>query len=589
MKHRWVPVVLTFVLLLLVGGPLLAAPAGDWPAYQPDPAAGADFRGPGAYLSLLKIIGCWLVFLVWVGTADWISRDVQKLKLKLTYLEWNPIVVGSFFAGLMLFWLIPYFWVGFVLLLIACIAPPTTYIIRRNMQVTNEKRVLTPEHLRYVAAHWLGMIGVKIDAERADPHAKGPPVTLEGRGADDDRENTARLLRARQSPGLHDARQILADGLKHRADSILLDYTQQGVGVRYRIDGVWHPHEGRDRETGDPALESLKLLAGLNPQDRQNRQAGQFGVKYQGIDYEGSIATQGTKTGERVVMELIDPKVRFTSLDDLGMRPKMVEQLMELVGRQQGLFILSAPPGGGLKSTFNVVQQKMDRFTREFMAVEEASVPHEEIENIPTTTFDKSAGQTPIDVLPRLLRMDPNVIVFRDLFNGETLELLCNEIHEEHRLLVTTARAKESAEALLRVMSLGVTPRKYAEAVIGVLNQRLIRKLCDACKEAYAPPPNVLQQLGIPPGRVQAFYRPPQQPEEVCEKCLGVGYHGRMALFEMLVADKNVKNTLAGKPRLESVRAAARKDGMRTLQEEGVLLVAKGVTSLPELTRILKQ
>jgi len=588
MKHR-VGLLLLVVILLLFGSvDASAAPAGEWPAYHPDPAAGADFRGPGYYFGLTKIISCWLLFVIWVGTADWISRDVQTVRLRWDYRQWNPIVVGSFFLTLLLFWWIPYFWLGFALLLIGMIAPPTTYILVRNSEVTNDQRVLTPAHLRYVMATWLKPVGVKIDAEARDPHESGPPVKVHARGGADDRENNARLIAARQMPGLRDARQIIADGLAKRSDSILLDYTQQGVGVRYQIDGVWHPREPEERETADPALEALKTLCALKPEDRTSRQEGTFGVEHGGIRYEATLASAGTKTGERVLLQFVDPKVHFTTLDELGIRPKMQEQLLELLGAERGLVILSAIPDGGLRTTIDVVLNKLDRFTREFVAVEEASERHEEVENIPVTTFDKSQGQSPPEVLTKLMRMDPNVIVMRDLVDGDTLSLLCDEINNENRLLITTTRAKESSEAVLRVMSLGVAGEKYAKAVTGALNQRLIRKLCPGCKEAYTPPPQVLQQLGIPPGRIQAFYRPPQQPEEVCEQCGGIGYLGRMALCELLVVGQNTRAVLASGPKLELVRKAARKDGMRTLQEEGILLVAKGVTSLPELMRVLK-
>ena len=132
-----------------------------------------------------------------------------------------------------------------------------------------------------------------------------------------------------------------------------------------------------------------------------------------------------------------------------------------------------------------------------------------------------------------------------------------------------------------------------AKSISGVLNQRLIRKLCDSCKEAYPPPPQFSQQLGIPEGRVQAFYRPfqpnPQEPpKEPCQACGGIGYLGRTAIFELMVVGDDVRQALADDPRPETIRRAARKEGTKSLQEEGILLVAKGVTSLPELMRVLK-
>ena len=127
-----------------------------------------------------------------------------------------------------------------------------------------------------------------------------------------------------------------------------------------------------------------------------------------------------------------------------------------------------------------------------------------------------------------------------------------------------------------------------------MLSQRLVRKLCDKCKEAYQPPPEVLKQLGLPPGKVRAFYRPPQAKptdedrKDACRECGGIGYRGQTAIFELLIVDDLMRKTLAVTPKLDSLRAAARKSGMKTLQEEGIFMVVRGATSMQELMRVLK-
>jgi general secretion pathway protein E len=582
---------LRFLLILTVVVLVFAAGAGELFAQQSDEWSSLpltrDFRGAGFYLSTLKVIGCWLLFLFWVWTTDWISRDC--LQLKLEHLRWNPIAFGCFLAAFVLLWMIPYFWVGFSLLAIAYVAPLTTYVIYRNSKVTNDLRVLTPAHLRYWFSVRLAKMGVHIQAEAMDPHDKGPPVKLEGRGSGDERRDRANTLAARQDPGLLGAREILFDAFSYRASAVMLDYTPQNVAMRFMIDGVWINREPIERESGDPALEALKTLSGLNPQDRQNRQKGAFVAEYDSIPYFSTLVSQGTKTGERALVQFEDKKIRFDTIDELGMRPKMIEQLKELLYLEKGMLLLSAMPGNGLRSTADVVIRHTDRFTREFMAVEEANQRYEDIENCPVTTYNAADGQTPVDVLAKVFRSLPDVLVIRDLVNGETVNMLCEEIRNEDRLFLSTVRAKDSVDALLRVLALGVGPAEFAQMIQAVVSQRLIRKLCEACKEAYAPTPQILKQLGIPEGRIKAFHRPPQQPEEVCQECNGVGYKGRTAIFELLLVGDNVREVLATSQNPDLLRQAARKDGMRSLQEEGVLLVARGVTSLPELMRVLKQ
>jgi len=584
---RTLPLIAVFSAILLLDAGVLWAADGEWPAVS----LGKDFRGPGFYLSWIKILACWLTFLSWVGTTDWVSTDCQTLKLN--YLRWNPILFGSFMAAFVLVWLIPYFWVGFLLLLAAYIGPLATYIVIRNKSVDNNLRVLTPEHLRFWIATRLNGIGIKMAVEKQDPNEVGSPVKLFACGGPDERTDNARQLLARQSPGFRVAREILADGFTGRAAAVMLDFAQQGVAVRLLVDGVWLPREAKEREAADPALESLKLLCGLNPKNRQARQEGTFTAEYESAKFEASFTSQGTPTGERVLIQFEDKKIRFKTLDELGMRTKLQEQLKEQLEAQKGFVLLSAMPANGLRTTTDVVLHSCDRYIREFVTVEEEKTPYQPVENIPVTTYKAAEGQSPADVLIRLFRTEPNVVVVRDLVNAQTVSMLCQEIAEENRLMISTVRAKDSAEALLRVLALGVQPAEFAKSVSAVLNLRLVRKLCDSCKEAYAPTAQILQQLGIPAGRVQAFYRPPtpnpQEPKEPCKVCGGVGYLGRTAIFELLVVGPAVRKVLASTPKLDLLRQAARKDGMKNLQEEGVLLVAKGVTSLPELMRVMKQ
>jgi type II secretory ATPase GspE/PulE/Tfp pilus assembly ATPase PilB-like protein len=549
---------------------------------------GEGWSGPGFYLSLLKFAACWLLFLLWVHTTDWLSTDAQEFKLE--YRRWNPVVFGTFLGAFVLVWLIPMFAVGYPLLCVAYLAPLTAYIVHRNRQVSSSERVLTADHIRHWMAGKASTFGVKIDVEDKDPHETGPPVILTARGAATNRDDNVNLLSARQSPGFRDARQLIADGLFRRCDSIVLDYTQQAASVRHLIDGVWHADEPWERDVADPLLVALKTLAGLKSDDRQSRQEGKFVTEYQSLKFETTMICQGTKAGERVVIKFLGEKTQFEGIDDLGMRPKMREQVLEILGSQKGFMIFAAMPGTGLRSTTNVILRTSDRFTREFMTVEEVSNRYEEVENIGLVSYDKAGGKTLLDVLPDFFLQEPGVVVLRDLDGGETVDLLCREVDND-RLIITTVRAKDSVDALLRVLALGGSPRSFARKITAVLSQRLIRKLCDECKVAYAPTPKVLQQLGIPEGRVQAFHRPPQEGEreQACLECGGLGYLGRTAIFELLVVDDAARKVLATSPDADTLRQAARKAGMQSLQQEGIVLVAKGVTSLPELMRVLKQ
>ena len=260
-----------------------------------------------------------------------------------------------------------------------------------------------------------------------------------------------------------------------------------------------------------------------------------------------TLSCAGTPTGERAIIQFEGKKTVLKTFDELGMRSKMTDQLKELLAREQGFLMLSALPGTGLRTTTHVLLRSGDRFMREYAAVEEEKNRYEAVENVPVTTYRASDGQTPASVLPNLFHQEPNVIVVRDLVNADTVNLLLAEI-PRGKVVVTTVRANNAVEAIYRVLALKVPPSDFAQGITAVLNQRLVRKLCEHCREPYVPTAQTLAQLGLPPGRVQAFYRPPQQREEVCPVCSGLGYSGRTAVYELLVMDDPMREQWRAAP-----------------------------------------
>jgi type II secretory ATPase GspE/PulE/Tfp pilus assembly ATPase PilB-like protein len=340
--------------------------------------------------------------------------------------------------------------------------------------------------------------------------------------------------------------------------------------------GVWTPID-KEKLPTLPGIDALHPITSL-----------------EGVKTPATLTCQGTQTGERVIIEFEIKGVHLNTLDELGMRTKMQEQLKEILNRDKGMMILSALPAGGLRTTTKVVLHGLDRFVREFAGVEDEGNRYDEVENIPVTTYNRAAGQSPADILARIFRTQPNVIVIRDLVDARTLKMVCEEVDSETRYAISTVRAKDAVEALLRIYAIEKVPvPEFRDQVSAVLSQRLVRKLCDKCKEPYAPSADVLKQLGLPPDRVKTFFRPPtvkadEDKREICRECGGVGYLGQTAIFELLVVDDLMRKTLATTPKLDVLRAAARKSGLKSLQEEGILMVVRGATSLPELMRVLK-
>jgi type II secretory ATPase GspE/PulE/Tfp pilus assembly ATPase PilB-like protein len=570
------------------------------PELTPPEQAGAEAEVPSAAASptdrpIIEIIAPFLLAMLviaWVGLGDWVNRDSQIFGLG--YKKWNPIVFFPFaIVGLTLFFVPVPHWARLLVLSITLIASFLPYIIVHNRSVLPHQTVLTGPWWRHLFASMMGKVGVKMSTERVAEYEKGAAVDLYAMGAAGANEDNANLLIARQSPGYLLAKELVADMATRRSDRALLEYGPQAVTLRHEVDGVWHPGESRDRESGDVMLAVLKTLANLDAKDRRRKQEGRFAAKFEGKKFLLPITSQGVTGGERVIVSRLNEKAKPHTYDALGIREALKDQWSEIMSRDRGLVIFSAMPSGGLTTLTNASLEETDRLMRDFFAIEEVNHREHEIQNVAVHTYDASKGETPATIIPKLVRLYPNVYVCRDLVDVDSATMLMNEIADD-RLVITTIPAREAAEALLRVLQMKLPQKQFASVVTAVLYQRLIRKLCPDCKVGYQPPPDVLKKLGIPPGKVQQLFRPPK-PEErenekqpVCQTCQGIGYLGRTGIFELLVVTDQMREILAKQPNIELLRKAARADNQRSLQEEGILLVAKGVTSLPELMRVLK-
>lgn len=545
-------------------------------------------RGPGWYLGYFKIAFAWLLILVWIRTTDWINRDCQTHRLN--YMLWNSIAVFPFFLAVVLLWLLPYFAVGLVLMILAYAGSLGAYVFFRNQQVEDHEKVLTPDHFRHLFAAKAGKVGVKIDSQKKAAHEGGAPVEFVAQGGAE-RDNAANLLLAKQMPGFVPAKDLIAEAIRARSEVIMLDYTAEAVAVRHQIDGVWHAAQSRDRATGDGLLGVYKQLAALDPNQRAARQEGTLKAALEGRKFTCRLVSQGTETGERVIIKLDDGSSAFHKYLELGVREKVAEQFQGVIDGEPGFILLSSMPAGGLSAMLRVTLEECDRLMRGFVALEDEKLRELSLENVEVKTYQAAAGQTLLSILPDVLKSYPEVLVVPTLPDAATVSALCEQVADENRTVIATVRAKEAPEALLRVLMLKVPATEFAPVVRAVMNVRLVRKLCEKCKVAFEPTPDLLQKLGIPAGRVPHLYREPtpEERQKPCEACSGLGYFGRTGLFELLVVDDKVREVLIKQPKLDLLKKVARAAGMRNLQEEGILLVAKGVTSVPELMRVLKQ
>ncbi|TWU43160.1 putative type II secretion system protein E [Novipirellula aureliae] len=420
----------------------------------------------------------------------------------------------------------------------------------------------------------------------------------------DRNEAQALLISTRQGAGYQIAGGQLSHAIQSRATHVLMDFSQNACAIRYQVDGNWEQLPPLDRETGDAMLYALKQLCLLNPADRRSAQTGKMKLKLAKDKYRLTMQSQGVPTGERVLTKIEAEKIPFENLADLGMRDKMISELKEQLNAPGNLVVITAPKSEGLTTSWDVVMGAADKFVRDFQAIEDQATPEPEIINVSSNYYGGDTGITQLDLLKRMILKEPDVFVFPELPQPESLQLALQQVAKLEKSIYTRFVSDNAMNGLVQLLNKYKDSAKEIAGAIGcVLNQRLVRRLCDNCKVGFEPPPKLLAQLGIPAGRVAMLYQPfvpppiEQQvdengrpaPIEPCHACAGRGYMGRIAIFELLRPGKELRAAVLKTRDTGQLYNIAKQEGHRGIQSEAVLTVARGLTSLDELKRVFSK
>ncbi len=543
-------------------------------------------RGPGLYLNLFKFIPVVIIFLMWSWTTYWVDDDTKELN-NLKFELWNSVVFFTGVLGLLLVWAIPIYPVSLTLLLLAYFVPLFIYIYMRNQTVPDDAKVLTPYHIGEVMNGLMVKMGMKAIFNRGETsaNAAGPPIVFIGKSQGSHKEDPARVRAAEESRSYMSAKELVYDAVLRRASDIHLEPTTEQLSIRYRIDGILHAAEPFDRPTGDAVINVFKVLAALDISEKRKPQDGSFGAKLEGRDLEFRVATSGSKSGEKMVMRILDNAGQIARLDDSGLRPKLVQEIRNLVTQPHGMFLCCGPTGSGKTTTLYACLREIDRFQKNIITVEDPIEYH--LDNITQMEINTKSGQTFATSLRSIMRQDPDVIMVGEIRDQETATIACQAATTGH-MVFSTVHANDTVTALFRLLDLGVEPFMIASALTAVLGQRLVRVLCEACKEPYKPKPEFLKKANLPADKVELFYRKPTEPQEVCPQCGGTGYLGRTGIFELLIITEPMRDMIRENPSINAIKAEARKNGMIYLQEDGLRQVIQGKTSIDELLRVVK-
>jgi type II secretory ATPase GspE/PulE/Tfp pilus assembly ATPase PilB-like protein len=567
-------------VVLVVSLPGLAAAGSDDASFP---------RGDGFYFNSIKLVTLVAAYLCWVATCRWVEQDATDLDLPVT--QWSTLIFGAGFVGLIIIWLLPWYWISLLLLLILYASAALTYVNLRNQKVPAELRVLTTGHIQDLLQKYL-----RIRLGRGgDEETSNVAVEFIGKSRRGD-EDTARVARVASSKGYRAAKEMVYEALQRRATDIHLEPTKQELTVRFRVDGILHAADPFSRTMGDAVLNIFKVLADLDITEKRKPQDGGLSARVSGKAIDFRVATSGSVVGEKMVMRILDKSQQIINLTQLGLRERLRDQINQVAQQPHGMLIVCGPTGAGKSTTLYACLNEIDRFQKNVITVEN---PVEyNIENVTQIEINPKAGKTFAGELRSILRQDPDVIYIGEVRDQETAEIACQAAMTGH-MVFTTLHANDTVTALGRLIDLGVQPFMIADAVSAILGQRLVRLLCAKCKVRYKPNAELLRKANLPADKIKFFYRPPEsandngkgdldgQPE-ACPHCGGTGYFGRTGIFELLLITDRIRDMIRDNPNLNAIRQEAVKTGMKYLQEDGLRQVIEGKTSIQELLRVSK-
>ncbi len=545
-----------------------------------DPLLAAITRGPGNYINYFKFLPVLGVYLLWVYTTHWVETDTKELKGRDDI--WHPLI---FFAGLLgigVVWLVTFYAIALVLLLLLWAVPLFIYIYDRNQRVPEDQMVT----FQTIVSGALEKLGIRVGSGDSEEELVGPPIKFIGKSVTQTAEDPERVRAAEQSKGYMSAKELVYDAIVRRSTDIHLEPKKDQIAVRYRIDGILHTAEAFDRATGESVINIFKVLGAMDIAERRKPQDGSFAAQVEGRQIDFRAASQGTMEGEKLSLRILDKSANINKLADLGMREKLVEEVRALVTQPHGMVIAAGPTGAGKSTSLYAALREIDRYTRNIITIED---PIEYVlDNVTQIEINTKAGQTFPGSLRSVLRQDPDVIMIGEIRDQETAQIACQAATTGH-MVFTSLHSNDAITALFRLLDLGVEPFMVSSALTAVWSQRLVRKLCDQCKEPYKPKPEFLKKANLPAAKIDVFYRPPKPVEgqEVCQNCGGAGYRGRTGIFELLIITDKIRDMLKENPSLTAIKAEARKNGMLYLQEDGLRQVIRGVTSVQELMRVI--
>lgn len=373
---------------------------------------------------------------------------------------------------------------------------------------------------------------------------------------------------------------IIEQAVNERASDVHIEALEDSVRVRFRIDGVMQEMMRYEKELLNAIVARIKIISGMNISEKRAPQDGRMTQRFDRVEYDIRVSSLPTTFGEKIVMRLASKSALTRDKSELGFPEEEMRRFEQLVHVPHGIILVTGPTGSGKSTTLYTVLSELNEGSVNIVTVED---PVEaDVDGINQVQVNEKAGLTFASALRSILRQDPDIIMIGEIRDEETAGIAVKAAITGH-LVVSTLHTNSAASTITRLEDMGVEPYLIADSTVGIIAQRLVRRLCPKCKRQRAMTEEDKRRLHLRGSATPPIFEPNGQG---CAFCNGTGYRGRIGVYEIMTVSPEIRKVVAGGGSADEIQRVALSEGMTTLRVGAAKLVLNGVTSIAEVERI---
>ncbi|PVV09886.1 MAG: type II secretion system protein GspE [gamma proteobacterium symbiont of Ctena orbiculata] len=385
---------------------------------------------------------------------------------------------------------------------------------------------------------------------------------------------------ASEAPVIKMVNQIIQRAVSSKASDIHIEPFENSLKIRYRVDGLLRDTESTAVNLAPALISRIKIMANLNIAERRLPQDGRFKVRVHGATLDMRVSTVPTLHGESMVLRLLQRDHVNLDFASLGFDSMLEQRLLEILDRPHGIVVVTGPTGSGKTTSLYAALNYLNRPERKILTVED---PVEyNIEGVNQIQVKPNIGLNFSSALRSIVRQDPDIIMIGEIRDQETAQIAVQSALTGH-LVLSSLHTNDAAGSITRFIDMGIEPFLLTSTVNAVVAQRLVRNLCPDCKQPYDPPPEVAARFESFPGGATLY------KAVGCEHCSGSGYRGRSAIIEMIELSEGLRSLILQGGDKNALAECAKREGARSMYEDGLLKVMQGITTLEEVLRVTQE